>query len=349
MGPQLEAIPTRKNYRYQTIDPDLGDTMQVWHVQAKNWPEVDSGLVSTLYGFADSPDAEVFAQGVAMKGPDTVALARQGNFFLWGFSAAPDSMTPSGQRLFVNVVAYMREFDGQRPLVRLVAHAREFALRNALLPREIAENVAEKMFKDAEPVFREHFKVHPELSKEFEDIDSYLANRKTAYAKAYATEFETALPAELRERFGTDSDKYLAYYRENLEFLRPAGADSYQFVVDEDAKTVGPSNRKIELLDRCVSMLESQRSAGIGDAAARTLHARELRFCPALAKLAGHKSRSIVLQRCRRLQVLCWAGNNPANAECELTTTPDSLKSHVAKTLPRWSVVDGVLLPAVSG
>ena len=49
----------RKDYRYQSMDPDLGDTMQVWHVQTKNWPEIDPGLVSTLYGFTDSPDAEV--------------------------------------------------------------------------------------------------------------------------------------------------------------------------------------------------------------------------------------------------------------------------------------------------
>ena len=125
MGVQLEATSTRKDYAYKTIDPDLGDAMQVWHVQTKNWPEIDSGLVSTLYGFTDSPDAEVFAQGLAAKGPDTAALARQGNFFLWEFSAAPSNRTPSGQRLFVHAIAYMREFDGQRPLVHSAAPSRE--------------------------------------------------------------------------------------------------------------------------------------------------------------------------------------------------------------------------------
>lgn len=256
VGAQLESIPTRKDYRYKTIDPDLGDAMQVWHVQTKNWPEIDSGLVSTLYGFTDSPDAEVFAQGLAAKGPDTAALARQGNFFLWGFSATPSNMTPSGQRLFVNAIAYMRAFDGQRPLVHSAASSREWALRNALWPRALAEGAAEKAFQEAEPVLRGVFKDQPELSKDFKDIDSYLAMQKASFAKIYATELETSLPADLRERFGTDSDKYLAYYRENLEFLRPAAADSHQFIVDDDAKNVGSSNRKIELLDRCVSMLE---------------------------------------------------------------------------------------------
>src|SRR5262249_6063468 len=95
------------------------------------------GLVSTLYGFADSPDSEVIAQGIAQKGPDTLALGRQANFFLWGFSAPPSDMTSAGQRLFVNVVAYMRQFEGQKPLVHKTSYSREWALRYALLPRSL--------------------------------------------------------------------------------------------------------------------------------------------------------------------------------------------------------------------
>ncbi|MCL4854667.1 MAG: hypothetical protein KJZ78_25175, partial [Bryobacteraceae bacterium] len=90
-----------------------------------------------LYGFADSPDSEVIAQGISQKGPDTLAIGRQANFFLWGFFAPPSDMTPSGQRLFVNVVAYMRTFDGQIPLVHetsYLARSREWALRYALYP-----------------------------------------------------------------------------------------------------------------------------------------------------------------------------------------------------------------------
>ena len=106
-------------------------------------------------------------------------------------------------------------------------------------------------------MIREMFKDHPELlPKECKDIESYLAMMKSSLPKQYAAALEDQLPADLRERFGTDSDKYLTYYRENLEFLRPAAPDSHRFIVDEDAKTVGPSNRKLELLDRCVSMLE---------------------------------------------------------------------------------------------
>jgi hypothetical protein len=64
------------------------------------------------------------------------------------------------------------------------------------------------------------------------------------------------LPAELREKYELDADKLIAYYKENLEYLRPTGDSPPQFAVDEDAKAVGPSNRKVELLDRCIVRLE---------------------------------------------------------------------------------------------
>lgn len=60
-------------------------------------------------------------------------------------------------------------------------------------------------------------------------------------------------PEDLRQRFGKDPEKYIAYYRENREYLHRAGN---HVVVDEDVKKLGLSNRKVELLDRCVAMLE---------------------------------------------------------------------------------------------
>jgi hypothetical protein len=65
-------------------------------------------------------------------------------------------------------------------------------------------------------------------------------------------------PAGLRERFGTDAEKYIRFYRENLEYLR-ASHDG-KISVDEDVKSLGLSNRKVELLDRCVSMLEKREN-----------------------------------------------------------------------------------------
>jgi len=60
-------------------------------------------------------------------------------------------------------------------------------------------------------------------------------------------------PEDLRDRFGKDPEKYISYYKENLEFLH--AADNH-IVVDEEVKSLGLSNRKVELLDKCVAMLE---------------------------------------------------------------------------------------------
>ena len=59
-------------------------------------------------------------------------------------------------------------------------------------------------------------------------------------------------PADLLRRFEKEPEKLVAYYRENLEYLIPS---QNGFAVDEDVKELGLSNRKVELLDRCVALL----------------------------------------------------------------------------------------------
>jgi hypothetical protein len=75
---------------------------------------------------------------------------------------------------------------------------------------------------------------------------------------------EGLFPKDLYKRFGTDAEKYRKYYRENLEYLHAPERTSpalSAIVVDEDVKSLGLSNRKVELLDRCVSMLEKGEKA----------------------------------------------------------------------------------------
>jgi hypothetical protein len=202
-----EERPTPENYRHWPGGDKLGKTMKVWKVQTKSFPAIDPGLVSDPYGFADSPDAEVISSGLNSKGPESVALSRHGNFFLWGFAAAPSDMTPEARKCFLNAVCYIRKFDGQRPFVLKTASGREWALVYAGYLKNITDqNFVNQLF-----------------------------------------------PQELRDRFGKDPDKYRQYYQENLEYLRPAKAG---YAVDEDVKGLGLSNRRVELLDRCVALLE---------------------------------------------------------------------------------------------
>lgn len=210
-----EERPTPEDYRHWPGGEKLGKTMKVWKTQTKTFPETDPGLVSDPYGFDDSPDAEAISSGLNSKGPDSVALGRHGNFFLWGFSAGPSDMTPEARQCFVNSVCYIQKFDGQKPLVRKNGRGRQWALVYAGYVNLITdEKFIEQLF-----------------------------------------------PADLRKRFGKDAEKYRKYYQENLEYLHPSS--NGRFAVDEDVKGLGLSNRKVELLDRCVSLLEKGEKADL--------------------------------------------------------------------------------------
>jgi hypothetical protein len=76
------------------------------------------------------------------------------------------------------------------------------------------------------------------------------------------TVLEQLFPEELRKRFGADAEKYRKYYQDNLEYLR-ASSPTGMFTVDEDVKGLGLSNRKVELLDRCVSLLEKGENVDV--------------------------------------------------------------------------------------
>jgi hypothetical protein len=248
---QLVDVPTPTDYRDLTIDPSLGSTMKVWHVQTKNYPRIDPGLVSTLYGFDDSPDAEVIAQGVAGKGPDTVALGRHANFFLWGFSASPADLQPAAQRLFVNVICYMRQFDGRRPIVRRIQQSREWVLRYAIVVREFSDAERQRQIQELRAAVKQHPEFVPKERRG--NPEAFVVEQFDLHQKSERAAWERQIPENLRKQFGTNADKYVEYYRTNLEYLQPGVGG---FVVDEDVKAIGVSNRRVELIDRCVSMLE---------------------------------------------------------------------------------------------
>jgi hypothetical protein len=69
--------------------------------------------------------------------------------------------------------------------------------------------------------------------------------------------FERTYPEAQRRRFGNDPEKYIGWMKKNLEYLLFEG-DAYDAkpVVDEDVNGLGLSNRKVELLEKCIAMLE---------------------------------------------------------------------------------------------
>ncbi len=243
----FENRPVPVSYRSWPIGERLGETMKVWRVQKRGWsaerPDDLSylpGMVSDPCGFLDSPDCEFMASGLNMKSPEAVAIGRQGNFLLWGFYSPPSDLTPEARHCFVNAICYIKKFDGQVPLVRKtqrgVASARQRALVYAadfkmILDREwFIGTQPESIRKDPAKIAE----LHRERVQQYQDH----------------------FPEELRRAFGNDSEQYIKYYQDNLEFLGPVGGPGFPLAVDEDVKALGLSNRKVELLDRCISMLE---------------------------------------------------------------------------------------------
>jgi len=122
-----EDIDTPANYRTWFDGRDLPAKLPAWQVQTRDFPEIDVGLVSDPFGLEDYPDAEWISSGVNSKSPNSVALARHGNFFFWGFFADPTDLTDSARRVFVNSVCYIAGFDGERPLGGRHGSSRDWA------------------------------------------------------------------------------------------------------------------------------------------------------------------------------------------------------------------------------
>jgi hypothetical protein len=99
---------------------------------------------------------------------------------------------------------------------------------------------------------------HPEwIPKQYKgNVEACVAKSVRENQASEKQWMEEILPEELRKKFGADAGKYVAYYQENLEYLRATNARPPHFVIDEDAKVVGPSNRRVEMLERCVTKLE---------------------------------------------------------------------------------------------
>lgn len=193
------------------------DGRGVWTVQTgKLGEEVDYGVVSDGHGFEDSSDCERISGGVNSKGPWAVAIGRQANMLQWGFSAAPDRMTPSARRAFLNAIAYVKRFDGERPLVEKELRGRSWLEQYARLVGE---------------------------------LDTLDPDHARAYREALPKRF----PAGWIERVGLDGEALEALRRENEEYLWSESAGT--FVVDGTLEELGVSNRTPAFLDLLVERL----------------------------------------------------------------------------------------------
>ncbi|HLU39930.1 MAG TPA: hypothetical protein VK081_11125 [Planctomycetota bacterium] len=184
------------------------------------------GLVSDGFGFEDLPDSEWIASGINSKGPQALALGRQGNYFLWGFAADPTLMTPSARDVFVNAICWMKQFDGQRPLVTKVASPREWLFVELWVASQKGDRA-------------------PAVAS---DVSGVALDRAAA---------ERYFGRETVEKHGKDYATLKAWLVGNLEAITSVAADDggrrRHKVVDEDVVALGVSNRRPEFFDRVLA------------------------------------------------------------------------------------------------
>lgn len=182
------------------------DDRGVWVVQTgEPGRTVDYGVVSDGHGFEDSPDCERISGGVNSKGPHAVAIGRQANMLQWGFYAAPDRMTASARRAFLNALVYMTRFDGHRPLVEKRARSRDWLV-------QMIGHVAE--LDEMEPDLRE----------------------------SYAGYLKDAFPAGWVEDLGLDAAALGERLAAEVEYVHHSEG-SRDFGIDATLRELGVSNR----------------------------------------------------------------------------------------------------------
>jgi len=262
-------------------------TMPMWRVVTEGYAGGRPyliGMVAHGEGFDDSPDAEAISGGTCLKNSAAVALGRHGNYFMWGFSGSPDFMTEEANQVFVNAICYIKKFDHKPAIVKKVQI-------------ETREGIDEKIYRIDKAVYDKAILSRREGNQRLLRIQDSLRALKAAgkdighnnemflkmpmtdgvesfedYVKGYAG-------PELFARFGTNTKLYQKYYRDNYEYFYPL--DGYNLQLDADAQKLGISNRKVELLERCIVLLEKQQDTAM---ARRVLQRYTVERFPAAAE-----------------------------------------------------------------
>ena len=252
---------TPSNFYHYPNSSTIPKEIPSWRVQGLDFKNSDYqiGMVSRGAGFLDSPDTEYISGGDNTKSMDAVAIGRHGNLFLWGFSASPDYMTDEAQKVFSNAIVYMKNFNG----VSLVAKKMNdrIKIRDSYLFFK-NRDVTQENFNEFKSKWLKYKKKDFDRKKE---LEAKIANgeKLNKFQQSFLDKMEPIptldswLPKQIGEdmykKFGADINGYLSYLNTNKEYLIATDND---IIVDEDVKKLGVSNRKIELLENAVSLLD---------------------------------------------------------------------------------------------
>ncbi|MEG1485334.1 MAG: protein-disulfide reductase DsbD family protein [Bacteroidales bacterium] len=263
---QEKPTPTDAYHYKYYYTGKFPDKIQMWQVQTKGYmtnPGFRVGMVSRPWGFTDSPEAESISSGVCAKTLDAVALGRHGNFFFWGFSASPDYMTDQAKQVFANAVVYTSTLKGEKIIARKYydrAATREYVKE---LTYFASKEAYDESVKESEQWYNETVEKKAALVAKKAKGETLSKNEEQFVNMPVEKDeitYDDYLKKQMRngyyEMFNGDVKAFNKYLKDNTPYLYGA-AMFYQYIVDEDAKSLKIANNDIALLDKAISLLES--------------------------------------------------------------------------------------------
>ncbi len=261
----IESRKTPEHYTKYFSGKDLPKTLPMWRAQVEGFADgkgYPAGMVSSGPNFDNAPDSEIIANGDNTKAAESVALGRHGSLFHWGFSAIPSDMTAEARLVFINAIHYIAKFKGEKrySIRKHRKTTRQVALDTALSLQDVSFEVWKKNSVAAYQHNQKLVLDKKAKGKKLSFIDKRILHAKNPASmdkKSWILKKALAeQPKELIEELGTDLMKYLPYYIDNLEYLM-ATDNAYLYKVDEDAQSLATSNRKVESLNRWISLYEN--------------------------------------------------------------------------------------------
>ncbi len=263
---EMRPTPVGAKEYAEMCQEKLPDMIPMWKVQKKDYDNAKGykiGMVTRPWGYIDSPDAEIISGGESAKCYNAISIGRHANWLHWGFSASPADMTDEAKPVFLNAVVYISKFKGHHIIARKLNEGIETRTtvdeRKYLVSKENydayvkmieANNKAMKHMADslkkveaAGGKLSEMDKLYMQIGANPEPVHSYID-----YVKERA--------GDLYEKFGTDVDAYVKYYTENRPYFY-GNVNGYDVEIDEDAKSLGIANNDKRILDKAISLWES--------------------------------------------------------------------------------------------
>ena len=246
----------------------LPATLPMWKVQNKDYGNTKGykvGMVTRQWGYLDSPDAEIISGGESAKSYGAISIGRHANFLHWGFAASPADMTEEAKPVFLNAVVYISKFAGHHIIAR--------KLNEGISTRTSVDEQKYNVSKENYNAYKTMIENNNKFIKHYADSVKAV---KAAGGKISKTEEMYIMISEnpepilsyndylkqragdLYEKFGEDADAYVKYYTENRPYFYGSFND-YDVELDEDAKSLSIANNDKRILEKAISMWESNQ------------------------------------------------------------------------------------------